>query len=103
MQWQARCNHLRRFVDSEPKTQTMDLQVEKVINENTNTLEGDVCHYYVDIDNQCEINHTEMDIDRVWLNWVFDWLIDLGSKNVHIKSITVGSSNMNLNRVNNNL
>jgi hypothetical protein len=34
----------------------MDLQVEKVINENSNTLEGDVCHYYVDIDGQCQIN-----------------------------------------------
>jgi hypothetical protein len=82
-------------VDSEPQTQTMDLQVEKVINENTNTLKGDVCHYYVDIDSQCETDDTEMDNNRVQLNWVFDWLTNLGSKNVHIESITVGSDNMN--------
>jgi hypothetical protein len=60
------------FVDSEPKTQTMDLQVKEVINENTNTLEGDVCHCYVDIDGQCEIDDIEMDNDKVRSNWVFD-------------------------------
>ncbi len=90
-------------MDSEPKTQTMDLQVEEVINENINTLEGDVCYYYVDIDGQCKIDHNEMDDDKVQLNLALDWLIDLGSKNAHIESIIVGSNNMNLNKVNNNL
>jgi hypothetical protein len=33
------------FVDNELETQTLDLQVEKVLNEKTNTLEGYVCHY----------------------------------------------------------
>ncbi len=41
------------------------MQIEKFINENTNTLEGDVFHYYVDIDGQCETNDIEMDNNKV--------------------------------------
>jgi hypothetical protein len=73
------------FVDSELETQTLDLQVEKVINENTNTLEGDVCHYYININDQCKIDDIEMDVDKVWSNWVFDRLTNLGSENVNIE------------------
>jgi hypothetical protein len=32
------------FVDSEPKTQTRDLQDKKVLNNNINTPKGDICH-----------------------------------------------------------
>jgi len=46
----------------------MDLQVEKVINENTNMPKGNVCHYYIEISGQCETNDTKMDDDRVRLN-----------------------------------
>jgi hypothetical protein len=77
------------FVDNEPKTQTMDLQIEEVINENINMLKGDVNCYYVDINGQCKIDDTEMDDDKVRSNWVLDWSINLGSKNVHIESNTV--------------
>jgi hypothetical protein len=66
-------------------------------------LKGDVCHYYVDIDGQCKIDDTKMDDDKVWSNWVFDWSINLGSKNAHIESNIVGFNNMNFNKVNNNL
>jgi hypothetical protein len=55
--------------------------VEQVINENTNTLNGDVFHYYVDNDNQCKIDDVEMDDDRVWLNGVLNQLIDIGFRN----------------------
>jgi hypothetical protein len=48
------------FVDNELETQTMDLQVEKVLNENINTLKGNI-----DIDDQCETIDIEMDNDKV--------------------------------------
>ncbi len=37
-----------------------------------------------------------MDDDKVWLNWVFDRLRNLGSNNVNIESIIIVSSIMNL-------
>jgi hypothetical protein len=83
------------FVESELETHTLDLQVEKVINENTNTLEGDVCHDYIDIDDQCKIDDIEMDDNKVWSNWVLNQLIDLGSENVNIESIIIESGIMN--------
>ncbi len=83
------------FVDNELETQTLDFQIEKVINDNTNTLEGDVFNYYINIDDQCKIDDIEMDVNKVWSNWVFDRLIDLGFENVNIKSITIGFSIMN--------
>jgi len=48
------------FLDNELETQTLDLQVEKVLNENINTLKGNV-----DIDVQCETIDIEMDDDKV--------------------------------------
>jgi hypothetical protein len=61
----------------------MDMQVEKFINENTNTLEGDVFH----IDGQCETNDIEIDNNKVQLNWILDRLIDFGFENVKIELI----------------
>jgi hypothetical protein len=57
----------------------MDLQVEKVINENTNMPEGNVCHYHIEISGQCETNDTKMDDSRIRLNWVPHRSINLGS------------------------
>jgi hypothetical protein len=42
------------FVDGEPKTQLVDLQVEDVLNENLNSPKGNIHQYYMDIDRQCE-------------------------------------------------
>jgi hypothetical protein len=66
-------------VDNEIETQTMDLQVEEVINESTNMPKGNVCHYYIKISGQCETDDTEMDDNKVRLNWVPNWLTNLGS------------------------
>ncbi len=85
----------KTFVDSELQTWTMDLQVEEVINENTNTLEGDVCHYYVNIDGQCETNDIEMDDGRVWSNGIHDQLTNLRPKIANIESITIGFKRVN--------
>jgi hypothetical protein len=68
----------------------MDLQVDEVLNENINTVKKDV-----NIDNQCKTNDTEMDDDKVQLNGVLDWSTNLGSGNVNIESITIGSRSMN--------
>jgi hypothetical protein len=38
------------FVDNEPHTKIVDLKVEKVLNDNTDTLKGGIFHYYVDIE-----------------------------------------------------
>jgi hypothetical protein len=40
----------KQFVDNEPKTQLVDLQVEKVLNENLNSPKGNIHQYYLDID-----------------------------------------------------
>jgi hypothetical protein len=37
------------FVDSKPKTQLVDLQVEEVFNENLNSPKGNIHQYYMDI------------------------------------------------------
>ncbi len=79
------------FVDNEVDTQTMDLQVEKVINDNPNTVEGNV-----DIDDQCETIDLKVDDDKVQSNGVFNWSTNLGSRNANIKLITIGSMNMNI-------
>jgi hypothetical protein len=42
------------FVNSEPKTQLVDLQVEEVLNENLNLPKGNIHQYYMDINKQCE-------------------------------------------------
>jgi hypothetical protein len=81
---------IETFVDNELETQTMDLQVEKVLNENINTLEGNV-----DIDDQCETINIEMDNDKVQSNGVPNWSTNLGFGNVNIKLITIGFGNMN--------
>jgi hypothetical protein len=68
----------------------MDLQVDEVLNKNINTLKGDV-----NIDNQCKIDDTKMDDYKVRLNGVLDWSTNLGSRNVNIELITIGSRSMN--------
>ncbi len=79
------------FVDTEFETQTMDLQVEKVLNDNTNMLEGNV-----KIDDQCETIDLQMDDDKVQSNGVPNWSTNLGYGNANIKLIIVGSMNMNI-------
>jgi hypothetical protein len=44
----------KQFVDSEPKIQHVDLQVEEVLNNSLNSLEGIIYHYYMDINKQYE-------------------------------------------------
>jgi hypothetical protein len=79
------------FVDIELETQTVDLQVEKIINENINTLKGNV-----NIDDQCETIDIKTNNDKVQSNGVPNWSTNLGSGNVNIKLITIGFGNMNL-------
>jgi len=42
----------KQFMDSEPKIQQVDLQVEEVLNDSLNSLEGIIYHYYMDINKQ---------------------------------------------------
>jgi hypothetical protein len=87
------------FMDSELETHTLDLQVAKVINENINTLKGDICHYYINIDDQCKIDDVKMDDEKNWSNLVPSRSTNLGSENVDIKSITIGYGFMNPNSI----
>ncbi len=43
-----------QFMDSEPEIQHVDLQVEEVLNDNLNSLEGIIYHYCMDINKQYE-------------------------------------------------
>jgi hypothetical protein len=74
----------------------VDLKVEKVLNDNTDTLKGGIFHYYVDIESWCKIDDIEMDDDRICLNGVLNQSIDLGFRNVNIESITTRFGNTNL-------
>jgi hypothetical protein len=50
----SKMQSFKLFVDSEPKTQLVDSQVEEVLNENLNSPKGNIHQYYMDIDRQCE-------------------------------------------------
>ncbi len=78
-------------MDIELETQIVDLQVEKVLNDNTNMLEGNI-----KIDDQCETIDLQMDDDKVQSNGVPNWSTNLESRNANIKLIIVGSMNMNV-------
>ncbi len=69
----------------------MELQDEKVLNEDTNTPKGNICLYYIDIDIQFETYDTKMDDSKIWLNGVLNQLIDLGFENVILSQSLLGS------------
>jgi hypothetical protein len=51
------------FVDSEPKSQLVDLQVEEVLTE-LNLPKGNIHQYYMDINRQCEDDDFQLNNTR---------------------------------------
>jgi hypothetical protein len=94
MPWQARCNQFEQVVDSELEIQPMDLQFEKVLNENLNLPKGIIYCYYVDIDKQCENDDFQLNNKRGISNDVLDLLIDIGFESVNHISIHTSSNNL---------
>ncbi len=81
-------------MDSELEIQNVDLQFEKVLNENLNLPKGIIYHYYMKIDEQCENDDFQLNNKSGISNDVLDSSIDIGFKSVNRRNIHTSSSNL---------